>query len=105
MNLPDWLQQALVALIGAVGTACAGVVVWVIRLGNRVTNLEGAMRRHEVNQSETAREMVDALKELRAETRGLMEDIGSAREKALETFVTKADMRDIITAVRKTHEV
>lgn len=101
MNIPDWLQQLIVAAIGAIGTACVTVVIWIVRLGYRVTSLEEAMRRLEVHQSETARVMTETLAQLRAESRGLVDDIAEAREKALTTFVTKADIRDLIIGSRR----
>ena len=102
MTIPDWLQQVLVAAIGAVGTGFITVSVWIVRLGFRVTSMEQAMRRLEVHQAETAKVMTEALQGLRQESRGLMDDMHEAREKALMTFVTKADIKDLIIAARQT---
>lgn len=111
MTVPDWVTQLAVAALGAVGTACLAVVGWLITLGQRlskteyrITSMEAAMQRLEVHQSETAKAMVDSLTALREESRGLVEDMSEAREKALETFVTKADIRDLLVLARARHD-
>lgn len=107
MNVPDWVTQVLVALLGAVGTGVIAMIGWLTSLGSRVSRgeyrisaMEAAMQRLEIHQSETAKAMTQALADLRAESRGLVDDIAEAREKALSTFVTKADIRDLIIAAR-----
>lgn len=103
MNLPDWVTQILVAVVSVLGTACVAVIGWIFALGARVsksefriTSMEAAMQRLEVHQSETAKAMVESLRELRTESRAVIQDIADAREKALETFVTKADIKDLL---------
>lgn len=59
------------------------------------------MQRLEIHQSDTAKAMVESLRELRDESRGLVDDIAAAREQALTTFVTKADIKDLILASRQ----
>lgn len=107
MTIPDWVTQLAVAFVGAVGTAVVAVIGWMFSLGARITkneyrvaSMEAAMQRLEIHQSETAKEMTRSLADLRAESRGLVDDIAEAREKALATFVTKADIRDLILGAR-----
>ena len=107
MTVPDWVTQLAIAFVGAVGTAVVAVIGWLFSLGSRITKneyrvaaMEAAMRRLEVQQSDTAKEMTESLAGLRAEARGLVDDIAEAREKALLTFVTKADIRDLIIGAR-----
>lgn len=107
-NVPDWVTSTIVALLGAMGTVALSVIGWLFSLGGRVTRseyriagMEAAMQRLEVHQSETAKAMTESLAALRAESRGLVDDIAEAREKALSTFVTKADIRDLIVGSRR----
>jgi hypothetical protein len=111
MTVPDWVTQLAVAAVAAAGTAAVSMIGWLASLGSRVTRveyrvaaMEAAMQRLETHQSETAKAMVQALSDLRDESRGLVDDMASAREKALETFVTKADIRDLIIHVRRPAE-
>lgn len=110
-NVPEWVTQLVIAAVGAAGTAMVAVIGWLFSLGSRITrneyrvaSMEAAMQRLEIAQSETAKVMTQSLQDLRTESRGLIDDIAEAREKALETFVTKADIRDLILNARRPAE-
>lgn len=110
-NVPEWVTSLAVAAIGAAGSAVLAMLGWMAALGSRMTRgefritaMEAAMQRLETHQSETARAMVESLRDLRDESRGLVDDIAAAREKALETFVTKADIKDLILRSRNPAE-